>query len=255
MHAGRQIDWIGWQLEFSRRATTLAARRWNAPDTLTDGERRLIERSIATFQLGEQSDGRNLYRRAEAMVVRRGPAALLTTTRYFIREEQHHAAQLKSFMAHHGIPLRKREWTDSIFRGLRRLAGFEWTVRVLVTAEVIGLIYYRALRRATGSPWLQQICRDFCADETVHLRYEADLLATLAQAQSRPVRLFNRAAHRLLLEVASGVVYQQHRPVLQQAGYNWRRFRRGCRAALRVTLFGFEFRGTVLAGRSSTIAR
>lgn len=236
MDTERRIDWIGWQLEFSRRAAILAARNWREPDALTDAERLRIARSLATFQLGEQSDGRHLYRLAERLAARQGHAALLTTTRYFIREEQHHAAQLKAFMEYHGIPLRRREWTDSIFRRLRHLAGFEWAVRVLVTAEVIGLVYYRGLRRSTGSLWLQRICRDFCADETVHLRYEADLLATLADTQGRLTRTLHRTLHRLLLEVASCVVYQQHGAVLRQAGYDLGRFRRSCRTVLDATL-------------------
>lgn len=204
----------------------LAARRWRGPDVLTDAERKRIAASIAIFQLGEQSDGVRLMALAERRARQQGLNALPAVTRYFIREEQHHAAQLREFMRHHGIALRNREWTDSIFRRLRHAAGFEWSVRTLVTAEVIGFVYYRALRRATSSAWLRQICRDFCADETVHLRYEADLLTELVRGQSLWRRAATASAHRLLLAGASWIVFFQHRAVLTAAGYDAARFRR-----------------------------
>ena len=52
-------------------------------------------------------------------------------------------------------PSRHRNWTDSIFRRIRKLAGYEAAVTILVTAEMIGFVYYRALARATDSPSLK----------------------------------------------------------------------------------------------------
>src|SRR5262249_49386998 len=138
-----------------------------------------IAGSIATFQLGEQSEGRTLLRFAERFAIRRNIPELPAVTALFIREEQHHAAQLAAFMHDNGIELKHRNWTDSIFRVLRKLAGFEAAVTILVTAEMIGFVYYRALARATSSRALKTICRTMCADEAVHLRYETQLLMTL----------------------------------------------------------------------------
>jgi hypothetical protein len=230
------MHWTQWQLEFCQRAVVLAARQWRESDTLTVIERQRISKSLATFQLGEQSEGRRLQRHAEQFAAVENLPALPAVTRYFIREEQHHAAQLRSFMQYHGMALKQREWTDSLFRVLRNLAGFELAVRVLITAEVIGFVYYRALRRATGSAWLKQICRDFCADETVHLRYEADLLRDLGTRQSRLGRKLRWWLHRALLELSARVVYVEHRAVLQAAGYDAARFRRSCRWVFRATL-------------------
>jgi hypothetical protein len=39
-------------------------------------------------------------------------------------------------------------------RRIRKLAGYEAAVTILVTAEMIGFVYYRALARATASPCL-----------------------------------------------------------------------------------------------------
>ena len=104
-------------------------------------------------------------------------------TELFIREEQHHAAQLREFMLAHGIALKQRNWTDSIFRQIRRLAGFETAVTILVTAEMVGFVYYRALgtRDAEYLPAKPSAAR--CVPtRPFTLRYEAQLLRTLRGA-------------------------------------------------------------------------
>src|SRR5215831_13477680 len=151
------FDWNYWLEIFSTRAKQLSIRHPERDDWLDDDEYHLIKGSIATFQLGEQSEGRTLLRFAEKFAARRSIPALPAVTALFIKEEQHHAAQLKEFMLANGIPLKKKSWTDSIFRVLRKLAGFEAAVTVLVTAEMIGFVYYRALARATESRCLKAI--------------------------------------------------------------------------------------------------
>src|SRR6185437_10083069 len=94
-------------------------------------ERRLIARSIATFQLGEQSDGTGLLRAAYRFATAHGEELLPRITELFIREEQRHARLLREFMEEHGIRAKCRHWTDGVFRRLRRLAGFELYLHVL----------------------------------------------------------------------------------------------------------------------------
>ena len=173
------FDWNYWLEIFSARAPKLVIHRPERDDWLSDAEHRRIAASIATFQLGEQSEGRTLLKFAVEFANTRGLPALPAVTALFIQEEQHHAAQLKVYMLANGIPLKQRSWTDSIFRVLRKLAGFEAAVTVLVTAEMIGFVYYRALARATESRCLKTICRSMCADESLHLRYETQLLMTI----------------------------------------------------------------------------
>ena len=173
------FDWNYWLDLFGARAYQLEIHRPDIADRLSTYERNLIADSIGTFQLGEQSEGRTLLEFAERFARRHGAPALPTITALFIREEQHHAAQLREFMRANDIPLKQRNWTDSIFRRIRKLAGYEAAVTILVTAEMIGFVYYRALARATASRGLKSICRQMCADESVHLRYETQLLMTL----------------------------------------------------------------------------
>src|SRR5215475_292275 len=120
------------------------------PNELKAAERRLIAASIATFQLGEQSSGSNLLRAAYYFAQEQEAPELGRITELLIKEEQQHAALLRSFMAGHGIPTVGHHWTDAVFRRLRQGAELELALSILMTAELIGNVYYRALEAATG---------------------------------------------------------------------------------------------------------
>jgi len=230
------FDWNYWLDVFGSRAHQLEIQRLDAADRLTNTERERVADSIGTFQLGEQSEGRTLQEFAVRFARSHDIPQLPAVTALFIREEQHHAAQLREFMLANGIPLKQNNWTDSIFRRIRKLAGYEAAVTILVTAEMVGFVYYRALARATESRGLKSICRQMCADESVHLRYEAQLLLTL-QGERRPIaRRLVDIAHRLLLSIASLVVFYDHRRVLRHAGYGVRSFHADCRAIHRMVM-------------------
>jgi hypothetical protein len=230
------FDWNYWLKTFSARTPGLVIHRPGGDDRLSDAERSRIAESIATFQLGEQSEGRTLLRFAIDFAARHGIPELPAVTALFIREEQHHAAQLKEFMAANGIPLKHKSWTDSIFRVLRRLAGFEAAVTVLVTAEMIGFVYYRALARATDSRCLKTICRTLCMDESIHLRYETQLLMTLRGERGPLTRRVVEFVHRTLLALISRIVFHDHRRVLAHVGYDARGFERDCLAIYRMVM-------------------
>jgi hypothetical protein len=232
------FDWKYWLVEFEARVPQLVVARVPHASALTCEERLRIGDSIGTFQLGEQSEGRTLLRFAHEFGERHGCPGLARVTELFIQEEQHHAAQLREFMLAHGIALKERNWTDSIFRQIRRVAGFETAVTILVSAEMIGFVYYRALARATQNACLRTICRQMCADEAIHLRYEAQLLRALRGARPRWLRALVTLAHRAILEIAARVVFREHRAVLAFAGHDAHSFVRDCRSLYRTVLAG-----------------
>jgi hypothetical protein len=61
-------------------------------------------------------------------------------TAFFVQEERKHSELLARFMEKHGIPPRASDWTDAVFRRLRRPFGFEVSLSVLITAELIALV-------------------------------------------------------------------------------------------------------------------
>ena len=198
-------------------------------DVLRPNERELIASSIATFQLGEQSEGRTLLRAAERFCAGQEPH-LLRIIELLIREEQRHASLLGSFMQDHGMALKRADWTDRIFRIIRRLAGLRFYVCVLICAELIGHVYYRALESATDCERLQVLCRTIVSDELAHVGFESQLLFTLRAGRAARWQVLTRHAHRIFFATTAAVVWLTHRSVLRRAGHSGRSFLRSCQA-------------------------
>lgn len=219
-----------WHDYFTENSSNGGGIPWDDEDALTPEEKRRIGKSIAAFQLGEYSEGRGLMRFAGEYARRHSDDYLIKITRLFVAEEQGHALMLKRFMERHGIGLVKKNWTDTVFRRLRKNVGFELSVTVLITAEIISLIYYRALKNCTGSRLLAKVCDKLLADEAAHVRYESELLIYMRNSRSAPARQAIGFLHRLLFLGTALVVYLEHREVLRGGGYDFRAFLSGCHA-------------------------
>ena len=199
-------------------------------NVLTTTEKRVIASSIATFQLGEQSSGGNLLRAAYRFAHEHDAGEVARITELLIREEQQHAALLRSFMVAHGIPTREHDWTDRVFRRLRALAELEFALAILLSAELIGNVYYRALEAATECQRLRLLCRMLVADELAHVGFESDLLLSMRAGKAAPVRVAIDLAHRTFFIGTAMVVWTTHRAVLKRAGYGMLGFLKACRA-------------------------
>jgi len=198
-------------------------------DVLKPEERRLIARSIATFQLGEQSEGNALLFSAWRFAKQHDAAPLIRIVELFIREQQRHSALLRKFMEDHELAQKHTDWTDFAFCCLRRLGGLELQLYLLITAELIASVYYRALEVATGCQRLKVLCRTLVADEMAHVGLESQLLLTLRAGRPALIRGGLRLLHRMFFASTAGIVYLTHRAVLRSAGYNMVGFLRVCR--------------------------
>jgi hypothetical protein len=197
-------------------------------NVLTADERKLIACSVATFQLGEQSAGTHLLRSAYRCAQQHDAASVARVTELFILEEQRHAALLRTFMETHAIPTKQHDWTDRVFRRVRQLAQFEHYLSVLLTAELIGIVYYRALETVTGCQRLRLLCRMLVADELAHIGFESDLVLAMRAQKSAPARVAIDMAHRVFLVGTATVVWITHRAVLRRSGYNAFSFLKAC---------------------------
>lgn len=193
---------------------------------LTESERRTITPSIQQFQLGEASQGRRLLLRGQKYGRAVNDSLFAGALDLFIKEEQQHSRYLAAFMESEGIPLLRKQWVDSAFRLLRGLAGLELSLTVLVTAEIIAVPYYRALRGATSSSVLKMICTRILDDEAGHLKFQASLLARVAGARGRVWQRAVTELHRLLLIGTMVVVWKSHRAVFEAGGYDFLKFQR-----------------------------
>jgi hypothetical protein len=191
---------------------------------LSEEERRAVLPSIAIFQLGESGQGRHLFHAAEAWAEASGDHEYVAALRLFIDEEHRHAAVLGRYLDLAGYPRLTKNWTDRIFRGVRHLAGLELSITVLLTAELIAMVYYAALRRATSCPLLAAISRQVLEDECAHIRFQSQQVGRLRRRHLRWVRKSGEAFHAALLAGTSLVVWHTHRPVFQAAGLSLRQF-------------------------------
>ncbi len=89
------VDFEVWLNHFEYHAQHARGASPGLSDVLRPDERRLIASSIATFQLGEQSEGRTLRRAAQRFAQARGTPGLTRVVDLLIREEQRHASPHK----------------------------------------------------------------------------------------------------------------------------------------------------------------
>ena len=203
--------------------TALHVSRRDAPQ-LTIKELATIKTSIQQFQLGERSRGRRLLDRGKVYGCKVNDPFFASALELFIKEEQQHSRYLADFMESQSIPFISRHRIDTVFRRLRGLAGLELSLTVLVTAELIGVLYYRALREATGSVTLRIICARILEDETAHLRFQASMLARLSSTRSPVWQRAISGLHMFFLLGTIVIVWAGHRSVFESAGVGFRRF-------------------------------
>jgi hypothetical protein len=197
----------------------------NAVKQLTERERHAIAPSIQQFQLGEGSRGQRLLERGRKFGRAVNDPLFASALEIFVKEEQQHSRYLAAFMESQSIPLVRKHRVDTVFRKLRGLAGLELSLTVLVTAELIAVPYYRALRGATGSPILKMICTRILEDEASHLKFQASMLARVASARPGTLPRVLRELHGLFLLGTILMVWIEHGPVFDAAGYSFRRFK------------------------------
>ena len=152
----------------------------------------------------------------------------------FIAEEQRHARDLGRFLELAGIPPIRSNPLDRIFRLLRHTLGtLEVAISVLLTAEIIARVYYRALKQATGSTVLRALCDQILHDERQHVLFQSEQLGKL-QASRGTIWLFaTNVVRRLLFHGTCAVVWLFHRRALRRGGLSCSRFWRDCRRELR----------------------
>jgi hypothetical protein len=216
-------DWIR---HFETRRETRPELDWRRFELTTD-EAAAVGPSMAIFQRGESGQGRHLLRMARRHAAGTGDDDYVRALELFIAEENCHADLLRRFLTAADMPLLTGDWTDGVFRWLRHLAGLELSLSVLVTAEVLAMVYYAALRRATGCDVLQQLCEQILEDEVPHLVFQGQRLGILARGRAPRLMRLVRMAHHALMAGTAIVVWFTHRAVFRRARLGfatyWRR--------------------------------
>lgn len=222
-----------WLAYFRRNTETLLSIPWSNGASLTPEESHAIYRSIQQFQLGESSDGNHLRDLAHAYAVRTGDVAYGEAMDLFIQEEQRHARDLGRFMDLAEIPRTTSHWSDRVFRSLRTMGNLEMMLSVLLAAELIAKAYYVALREATDSPALRQLCRQILRDEAQHMYFHVERLARLRAGRRWWSLDLVHALYRLFFGGTCLVVWMGHARVFKKTDTTFRGFWTTCRQEMR----------------------
>ena len=205
---------------FQANRSQRAALPWDASQPLTPAELLAVRSSLQTFQRGEGTGGDHLMDLARQYGVPDYAAAM----QLFIEEEEGHAAMLGRFMDQQNIAQLQTHWLHEVFRTLGRPLGLEHMVRVILTAEVVAAVYYRALAEATHSDLLRQICRRILHDEEMHLAFHCVAIRQWSFGRSRVGVWLWRQFYRGLMTGTALVVFTASWRTFRAGGYGVGRF-------------------------------
>src|SRR5271169_3446276 len=125
-----------WLLYFRSNQTEPQEIPWQDARMPDPETARFLIPSLQQFQLGEGATGITFLELGRRHAEATGDLFFTETLALFIAEEQRHSGLLKRYLRAVGAPVLERHWVDGIFRKMRKLAGLECMVTVLVTAEV-----------------------------------------------------------------------------------------------------------------------
>jgi hypothetical protein len=214
-----------WVAYFRENAEQLLTVPWEADACLTSEERALVAASLPAWQLGETSDGSHLFNAACRYAELTGDTAFVDAVKLFIAEEHRHGSHLGRFLDLAGIPRRTWYWGDALFRVFRRLfSRIEISASVVVMVEIHALLYYAAIRRATGSPVLRRVCQQILADEIPHIRFQCERLASIRRRRSWLLQAMTLGVQQMFFTGLTCAIWLGHRKALRAGGFTFRRF-------------------------------
>jgi hypothetical protein len=177
--------------------------------------------SLGRFQLGESAGGR-IHEAILTHPDRALDGATRRSIQLYIEEEWRHARELEMIIRAFGGRLQSVHWTNGAFTACRRMLGLRTKMMTLAMAEVIGIVYYRALARGMGSEALAISLDRIADEESRHLDFQAsffDHAVSLAPPRLRtPYRWLLRGTMFAILAAALFVLLVDHGRLLRRAG-------------------------------------
>lgn len=225
-------DWLSY---FEANARSDGAPAPSLRAEVPEALRAPLSLSLGRFQLGESAGGRihdEIRHHADPVL----DPCVRRAVQLYIEEEWRHARELASVIHALGGQLQRAHWTNGAFTACRRLLGLRTKMMTLAVAEVVGIVYYRALAQAVGSRTLAACLERIADEESRHLDFQAAFFARAVALKPRWLRGLYRRVLRTLLSVlllaAVGILILDHRPVLRATGVKLSRLARSCRDEL-----------------------
>ena len=177
--------------------------------------------SLGRFQLGEAAGGKlheDMATEGDAAL----DAPLRRSIQLYIEEEWRHSRELALIVTGLGGELQTAHWTNAAFTACRRILGLKTKMMTLAVAEVIGIVYYRALARGVGSASLAASLGRIADEEAVHLDFQAAFFDHVIARSPRRLRGVHRwllrGLLRLIFVAALAVLLLDHGHVLRRSG-------------------------------------
>lgn len=189
--------------------------------------------SLGRFQLGEAAGGK-LHEDIATLRDAALDPPLRRSVQLYIEEEWRHSRELASIIHALGGDLQTAHWTNGAFTACRRILGLRTKMMTLAIAEVIGIVYYRALANGVGSAALAESLRRIANEESRHLDFQADFFDHAVARRPRllqaPYRWLLRTLMFAILAAAIAVLLLDHGALLRRVGASRAAL---CRAAWR----------------------
>jgi hypothetical protein len=215
-------EWLDY---YTANANSQLSILWELGPEITELEVDQIASSLQAWQLGETSDGSHLLAAAQKYAGQTNDPKFVEVVHLFIAEEQRHGSNLGRFLDLSGVPRIHQNWGDTLFRAIRYfLSEMEIWATSVVMVETMALIYYQAIRSATRSTVLRQICRQILKDEVSHLRFQWERLALLHRNRPKWLRSITYLVQYFLFFGIVIAVWLDHHQALQAGGYSFQRY-------------------------------
>ena len=180
-----------------------------------------LAESLGRFQLGESAGGK-IHEEMPTHPDKALDAEMRRSVQLYIEEEWRHARELAMVIRGLGGELQTEHWTNGAFTACRRILGLRTKMMTLAIAEVIGIVYYRALAKGVGSPALAVSLRRIADEEGRHLDFQAaffeQAIGCVPRWARAPYRLLLQALMFSILAAALGVLLLDHGRLLFRLG-------------------------------------
>jgi hypothetical protein len=225
-------DWVQYFTE-NASAAAAAAKPPVASD-MPAAVRRAIAKSLPAWQLGETSDGRRLRAYARQFAEANDDPYFLVAVELFICEEQRHGSILGEWLDLAGIPRKRRDPGDTIFRFCRHALGnYTVAAQVLLMVELLAEIYYAALGRLAACPRLRMECEGILRDEVRHIQFQCEHLAFARRRTPVWLRAILHGGETIFFTALCAAVWIAHGQLLRCAGMSLPQFAQAAAKKLR----------------------
>jgi hypothetical protein len=176
-HVLRKDFLAKWTAHFSENSQNRPEPRWDSPLEMPEKIRTALALSLAEYQLGDGGGPCRLIGLDVANTVRAFPEFQQLVDLWF-REEKEHSRLLAGAVRRLGGRFVSATPAFHLFCAVRRLAGAQNEMLILLIVEIVSMGYYRMIRQHCGDPAIREMCSLIMRDESGHIAFHLDRLAS-----------------------------------------------------------------------------